>query len=203
MARLKRSEINAIGAPNRPTGFAHARGHQGDIFQRYVRGGADGTTVVCDGLERGDELIQALNLSSSQPAADGTTEPQDLKEDIYVTPIVEVGSIEITNPGSGYAVPPSVTISPHVGVAEITEADVSVTIASGAVNAVTINNNQRGLYYGAATDDGIGGVTLTFSAPASGTTATGRIRWRDHSARLRMGVGLSNRRLACTLRRDR
>ena len=73
----------------------------------------------------------------------------------------EVGSVTITNGGSGYTAAPTVTFSaPTTG----TTATGTATIQNGAVVAVTITNPGSG--YTSA-------PTVTFSAPTSGTTATG------------------------------
>lgn len=73
----------------------------------------------------------------------------------------EVGSVTITNGGSGYTAAPTVTFSaPTTG----TTATGTATIQNGAVVAVTITNPGSG--YTSA-------FTVTFSAPTSGTTATG------------------------------
>lgn len=73
----------------------------------------------------------------------------------------EVGSVTITNGGSGYTAAPTVTFSaPTTG----TTATGTANIANGAVISVTITNPGSG--YTTA-------PTVTFSAPTSGTTATG------------------------------
>ena len=73
----------------------------------------------------------------------------------------EVGSVTITNGGSGYTAAPTVTFSaPTSG----TTATGTAIIQNGAVVSVTITNPGNG--YTAA-------PTVTFSAPTSGTTATG------------------------------
>ncbi len=73
----------------------------------------------------------------------------------------EVGSVTITNGGSGYITAPTVTFSaPTTG----TTATGTATIQNGAVVAVTITNPGNG--YTTA-------PTVTFTAPTSGTTATG------------------------------
>ncbi|MDE2104408.1 MAG: hypothetical protein KGL39_44630, partial [Patescibacteria group bacterium] len=72
-----------------------------------------------------------------------------------------VGSVIITNGGSGYTTVPTVTFSaPTSG----TTATGTAVIQNGAVVSVTITNPGNG--YTAA-------PTVTFSAPTSGTTATG------------------------------
>ena len=73
----------------------------------------------------------------------------------------EVGSVTITNGGSGYTAAPTVTFSaPTSG----TTATGTATIQNGAVVSVTITNPGSG--YSSA-------PTVTFSSPSSGTTATG------------------------------
>ncbi len=73
----------------------------------------------------------------------------------------EVGSVTITNGGSGYTTAPAVTISaPTTGIT----ATATSTISNGAVVSVTITNPGSG--YTSA-------PTVTFAAPTSGTTATG------------------------------
>ncbi len=73
----------------------------------------------------------------------------------------EVGSVIITNGGSGYTTAPTVTFSaPTTG----TTAEGTAIIQNGVVISVTITNPGSG--YTAA-------PTVTFSAPTTGTTATG------------------------------
>ncbi len=75
--------------------------------------------------------------------------------------IDQVGSVVITNGGSGYTAAPTVTIAaPTSG----TTATATSTIANGAVIGVTITNPGSG--YTSA-------PTVTFSAPTSGVTALG------------------------------
>ena len=73
-----------------------------------------------------------------------------------------VGSVTITNPGSGYTADPTVTFSapPTGGTTAAGTAD----IRYGGVASVTVVNGGRG--YTSA-------PTVTFAAPASGTRATG------------------------------
>lgn len=73
-----------------------------------------------------------------------------------------VGSVVITNGGTGYTAAPTVTFSAPSGGG--TTATGTATVANGVVTGVTITN-PGGPYTSAP--------TVTFSAPASGTTATG------------------------------
>lgn len=75
----------------------------------------------------------------------------------------EVGSVIITNGGSGYTTAPTVTFSTPSGG---TAATGTAVIQSGAVTGVTITSPGTG--YTAA-------PTVTFAAPTSGTTATGTV----------------------------
>ena len=73
----------------------------------------------------------------------------------------EVGSITITNGGTGYTAAPTVTVAPPTSG---TTATATAAIANGVVISVTITNPGNG--YTAA-------PSVTFSAPTSGKTATG------------------------------
>ena len=76
-----------------------------------------------------------------------------------------VGSVLLTSRGSGYTSPPTVTFTGGTG----TGATATATLrASGEVDAVTITNPGTG--YGQS-----GLPTAVFSAPASGTTASGQV----------------------------
>ena len=77
MARLKHSEINYLGAPSKPTDFAHARGDQGELNYRLVRGAAADTDITVDGIKTTDELIEVLQYDRGAPAVAGDDEPTD------------------------------------------------------------------------------------------------------------------------------
>jgi hypothetical protein len=73
-------------------------------------------------------------------------------------------TVTITNGGSGYTAPPTVTISaPPVGGIQATA---TANITAGSVTSVTITNPGAGY---------TGTPTITFSAPSSGTTATATV----------------------------
>ena len=203
MARLRRREINAIGAPNKPTGFAHSRGDRGEILRRYVRGGSAGAYVAVADLEGGDELIQVLNLSSSNPAAAGTSEPADIRGELEVVSMFEIDYIEVTEAGAEYSSSPVVTISNDVpGTSEVVAG--AVTVALDAVDTDGIGvftYTTRGVFSGP--------ITVTFAAPTGGdaadrVTATGIVHLREIDARIKMSsTTRGGRRLACTIRQDR
>ena len=77
---------------------------------------------------------------------------------------VNIGSVLITNGGSGYTTAPAVTFSAPTGSNGI-QATGTANISGGAVISVTITNP------GAYPDQAV--PTVTFAAPTSGTTATG------------------------------
>lgn len=79
---------------------------------------------------------------------------------------IEVGSVIITNGGSGYTTAPTVTFSAASG-GGVTATGTATINGSGVVTAVTITNPG---YYPNQT-----APTVTFSAPTSGTTATGTV----------------------------
>ena len=75
-----------------------------------------------------------------------------------------IESIRITNPGAGYLSPPSISFQGGGG----TGIAVTVGIATtGTVGVVTITDGGDG-YYGTT-------PTVTFTAPTTGTTATGEV----------------------------
>lgn len=124
---------------------------------------AQGAAVGCYVLELG---VQTTVDSGVAALTTWMTNNQNVFY-AYLTPaawgdvVDQVGSITITDGGSGYSAAPTVTISaPTSG----TTATATATVTGGVVTAVTI------------TDPGSGYTTtptVTFSAPTSGTTATG------------------------------
>ena len=201
MARLKHSEINYLGAPSKPTDFAHARGSRGGIVQRYVRGHAANAYVAVADLGPEDELLQILNLPSSQPAASGADEPSDIKGQFDLIPMFELDRIELTEAGAEYTAAPTVTIAVATGTAEVTAATVTVALDLVDTDAVGIfTYTARGIFTGP--------VTVTFAAPTGGVaadrvTATGIVHLRPIDARIQSGTSHSSRRLAVTYRQDR
>ena len=83
---------------------------------------------------------------------------------VGLTTSFAIESIRITNPGAGYLSPPSISFQGGGG----TGIAVSVGIATtGTVGVVTITDGGDG-YYGTT-------PTVTFTAPTTGTTATGEV----------------------------
>ena len=83
---------------------------------------------------------------------------------VGLTTSFAIESIRITNPGAGYLSPPSISFQGGGG----TGIAVTVGIATtGTVGVVTITDSGDG-YYGTT-------PTVTFTAPTTGTTATGEV----------------------------
>ena len=140
-----------------------AAGNYAELTNMATTFFAEGNSVGLYILELGVQTVVDVGIAALQTWI--TNNPGVFYS--YLTPASwdaskdEVGSVIITNAGSGYTTAPTVTFSaPTTG----TTATGTATIQNGAVISVTITNPGSG--YTAA-------PTVTFSAPTSGTTATG------------------------------
>lgn len=124
---------------------------------------AQGSTVGCYVLELGVQSTAQAGITALQTwiTANPGVFYSYLVPATWDSSAAQVGSITITNGGSGYTAAPTVTFSGGGGGSGATG---TAVIQSGAVVSVTITNAGTG--YTAA-------PTVVFSAPTSGTTATG------------------------------
>lgn len=176
-SQLQRSgAIVSVGGTTLATGAYQYTGQLSDVTSilsgagNYAEINVDAATLYAQGNSVGTYILE---LGVQETAADGITALQTwitANPGIFYTYKVpdtwdaqaeEVGSVQVTNGGTGYTTAPTVTFAGGGGG---TGAAGTAVIQAGAVVSVTITDPGTG--YTSA-------PTVTFSAPTSGTTATG------------------------------
>ena len=71
MSKQRHTEINAIGGPNTSDRNVHARGAQGRVVVRHVRGASANTHIAVTNMAGTDELLYVLATGTSAPSTGG------------------------------------------------------------------------------------------------------------------------------------